>query len=332
MVFKFTHFVTARCNAKCLHCFYYKNLNKKRNELTLKEIETMCKSMGKIYYVALTGGEPFLRDDLPEIVYSYYNYNKTRNIIISTNGSLPDKIFKQCEKIIELCPKLHLSINISLDGLEDLHDKIRGVNGLFSKAIQSYHKLKEIKKINISFIATFSTLNQYSIKELRDFIKNELKANLSLVLVRGEPKNPKIKNINIDLYKKNYDGIVNENKFKPFTYDFLKKKLRDKMNKLRYNIITETYKKNKFITPCYAGKLNAVMYEEGDIYPCELLNKKFGNIRYYNYDFQKLWHNKKAIEVRDYIKKSKCFCTHECYLIENILFNPKNLIKMLKLI
>jgi len=327
--FHFVHFVTAKCNARCSHCFYYKNLNKKRNELTLEEIEKLCKSMGNVYYLGLTGGEPFLRKDLPEIAHTYYKYNNVKNLFIPTNGSIPNKIFNQSKKILELCPKLSFSINISLDGLEKDHDKIRGMKGSFSKAVQTYNELKDIKRINTSFVVTVSTLNQYKLTELKDFVENELKANIVFILVRGVPKNPRIKDINIDIYKKNYESVIIKNKFSPLNYDFIKKKIRDKMNKMRYKLIIDTYKKNKFITPCYAGSLDIVMYEEGDIYPCELLDMKMGNIRDYNYNFQQLWHSEKAKKIRRYIKKSKCFCTHECNLMENILFNPKNLIKMI---
>ena len=249
--FHFVHFVTAKCNARCTHCFYYKNLNKKRNELTLEEIEKLCKSMGNVYYLGLTGGEPFLREDLPEIVHTYYKYNNVKNLFIPTNGSIPNKIFNQSKKILKLCPKLSFSINISLDGLEKDHDKIRGMKGSFSKAVQTYNELKNLKRINTSFVVTVSTLNQYKLTELKDFVENELKANIVFILVRGTPKNPKIKDINIDLYKKNYESVIIKNKFSPLNYDFIKKKIRDKMNKMRYKLIIDTYEKSKFITHVY---------------------------------------------------------------------------------
>ena len=56
---------------------------------------------------------------------------------------------------------------------------------------------------------------------------------------------------------------------------------------------------------------------------------KIGNIRDFNYDFKKLWMAKKASEERSFIRDTKCFCTHECFNIVNIMFNPKFYPKLL---
>jgi len=79
------------------------------------------------------------------------------------------------------------------------------------------------------------------------------------------------------------------------------------------------------------------MYPEGDVYPCELLDDehKIGNIRDFDLDFKKLWLSKKAKDEVNFIRKTKCFCTHECFNSVNIMFNPKfypRIIKRSKLI
>lgn len=85
------------------------------------------------------------------------------------------------------------------------------------------------------------------------------------------------------------------------------------------------------ISTCYAGKLSVVMKENGDIYACEdFLNTRIGNIREWNYDFKKALTSLQAEKIRRNIAKSKCFCTYECALTANILFNPKYYPKMLK--
>ena len=100
------------------------------------------------------------------------------------------------------------------------------------------------------------------------------------------------------------------------------------LNELTY----KTYEENKYTTPCYAGNLSGVMYPEGDVYPCEILDDshKIGNIRDFNLDFKKLWLSQKAKKEVDFIRKTKCFCTHECFNSVNILFNPKNYLEIIK--
>ena len=63
-----TFFVTARCNAVCKHCFYHDSLNKKFNELTLEEIDKFTKTMDPLLSLSITGGEPYIRDDIDKIV------------------------------------------------------------------------------------------------------------------------------------------------------------------------------------------------------------------------------------------------------------------------
>ena len=68
----FILFVTNQCNAKCPHCFYWENLGKNNTILTLSEIDKFSKTMRPLYHINLTGGEPFLRDDLSEIISKFY--------------------------------------------------------------------------------------------------------------------------------------------------------------------------------------------------------------------------------------------------------------------
>ena len=104
----------------------------------------------------------------------------------------------------------------------------------------------------------------------------------------------------------------------------VKSYVRDYLNKLRTGTIINTVENKKFILPCRAGTLMAVMYENGDIYPCELLNRQLiGNIRDYDYDFKKLWSSDKAKNTYKLINNTKCYCTHECFLRFNLLYNPK---------
>ena len=73
------------------------------------------------------------------------------------------------------------------------------------------------------------------------------------------------------------------------------------------------------------------MFANGDIYPCELLiDRKLGNVREADYDFKKIWFGEEADEARKFIRETKCFCTYECFLTINILFNPRMMPTVLK--
>ena len=67
------------------------------------------------------------------------------------------------------------------------------------------------------------------------------------------------------------------------------------------------------------------------MYPCELLiDRKLGNVREAGYDFRKIWFGEAAAGARKFIRETKCFCTYECFLTINILFNPRMMPAVLK--
>lgn len=335
-----THFVTAKCNLRCKHCFYWKSIENSKNELTLEEIRKISKNMGGIFFLLISGGEPFLRDDLVEIVKTYYSNNKIKNLSIPTNGILDNKIIKMCKKILDQCPGLSFSLNLSLDGLREKHDKIRG-KGTFNKAIRFYNKTKELKKdyekFNISILTTINSINQKKLKEFHYFVKNELKPDMFTInLIRGKSKKSTLSKVDVKYYNKICDIInsQNDNKEKSliknvFNFNRFKKIIKYRAGKIRTDMILKTVNKNISQMPCYAAILDVVMYENGDVYPCELLDMKIGNVKDFDYNFKKLWDSKKAEDIRKFIKKSKCFCTHECNMRTNILFNPKYTLQVL---
>ena len=82
----FIFYPTSRCNLKCSHCFYHDSLNKRFNELTLAEIDKITQTMDPILSLILTGGEPYLRHDLDQIVRIFYENTKVPIISIPSNG------------------------------------------------------------------------------------------------------------------------------------------------------------------------------------------------------------------------------------------------------
>jgi len=321
-----TFFITNKCNLRCQHCFFWKELNKAVKELTLKEIERISKTMGRFAFLSLTGGEPFLRKDIAEIATIFCQNNSISRLSIPTNGTLSQEIISSSKQILEKNKNLNLVVKISLDGLEKEHDKIRNSKGCFKKAIKSYYQLRKLKKdypnLKLGVLMTFSSLNQDKIEKLYDFIRSELKPDhLGLNLIRGAPKDKAIKKVNLSYYKKLYQRILNDCSQKRF-FHLYKKKV--------FELLIKMVEEKKFQTDCHAGALSAVIYNNGDVFPCESLNKKIGSLRKNNYDFKKLWFNKKANEIRKHIRESKCFCRHECNLPLNIFFNPKSYPELLK--
>lgn len=332
------HFVTAKCNFSCKHCFYHEELNKKNNELTLEEIKKMSSNMGPIFFLLIGGGEPFIRQDLPEIIKTYYENNGIQNLSIPTNASLTKKTVADCEKILSECSDLKFSLSLSLDGLHEEHDLVRSHPGSFKKLVETFHEVSKLKEkypnFCVNILSTITSFNQTKLKEMYSFIKNELKPDIFQInYIRGKPKEAITANVDV----KNYEDIhqlveidaKRDLESAPLNFKKFKLLVRNRVNKIRYNMIVDTVKTNKYVTPCYAAIYNVVISEEGDVYPCEILNKKMGNVRDYNLDFKKLWNSENAKNVRKFIRETNCFCTHECFMTTNILFNNKYALNLL---
>ena len=90
-------YVTNRCNLKCDHCFYWDSLNKDSYELSVEEISKIVDSLQHLISLSLTGGEPFLRKDLSEIVEIFVRKGKVKEIGIASNGFMSNAIVSFCE-------------------------------------------------------------------------------------------------------------------------------------------------------------------------------------------------------------------------------------------
>ncbi|MCF0231374.1 MAG: radical SAM protein, partial [Enterococcus sp.] len=116
-----TVIITYRCNARCNMCNRYKAPSRPEEELSIETI----KKLPNMYFTNVTGGEPFIREDLKDVIRELYK--KSDRIVISTNGYFTDRIIDLCEEF----PKL--GIRISIEGLENTNDEIRGLDKGFQK-------------------------------------------------------------------------------------------------------------------------------------------------------------------------------------------------------
>ena len=87
-------FVTGKCNAKCAMCFYANDMAKKERDLTFEEIRKISETAGEINKLWVSGGEPTLREDLPEILEMFYRNNQIKDVNMPTNGLKPDRVIE----------------------------------------------------------------------------------------------------------------------------------------------------------------------------------------------------------------------------------------------
>jgi MoaA/NifB/PqqE/SkfB family radical SAM enzyme len=308
-------FVTGECNLSCEHCFYWQRLNR-HEEITLEQIKAAFGSFGRIKNLLLSGGEPFLRNDLLEICNFFNRNNRVAFISIPTNGSLPGLIASKAEEILSNLD-VALTIGLSLDGMEDYHDRLRGKDGLFEKVIETYGRLALLKKrypcFSITVNPVVSRHNSGEVIRLARFVKDKMPEvdHFWFSIVRGNPRCPDqaapdatelrslYKTVNNIFYKDKRDVIS-------------QKKIWDKIFEIKLKV-TE---RRRQIVPCQAGSSIGVLDANGDVRACEL-REPFGNIRMR--DFLSVWNSYLADLMRKNIKDKVCHCTHECFIYPSVI-------------
>lgn len=326
-----TFFVTNRCNARCRHCFYWKELNNlKKTELDLNQIKKIALSLKHpLTSLLITGGEPFLREDLFEICKIFEKYNKTSKVVIPTNGYFSDEIYKITKKIVEET-NLNVDVNISIDGLNATSSKIRGIKNIFPHYERTIRLLKSIKnkRFQPTILTTISTDNYSEVLDLLEYNNQNWKLphrfqyirscrevyNLDPKFVQGFfQRNEKtfLPELNkIDELNKRLDKVLGEDN------------LQIKINKMERKSSYQILKGKKKIMNCVAGSYDAVIFPNGDVSLCEM-TKPFSNLKEFDFNFYRLWNSAKANEMRKKIRL--CSCTHSCNLIDSMTHDKKKL-------
>jgi radical SAM protein with 4Fe4S-binding SPASM domain len=322
-----TLFLTNRCNAYCPFCFYAEKGNPDTKELSIEEISKISSSLGDLLWLAFSGGEIFLRGDIVEITEIFYKKNHPSIILLPTNGIMTDVIYRKTEEILKNCPKSTIVIKLSVEGNESIHDSLRG-KGNFKKVMETYDKLspllKKYKNFELGINTVFCRANQYHMEEIIDLVL-DLKhiRTHTISLIRGRVPDESLKEVDIFQYLKTIDILAeNLRRGKGAIYRFRGARFKAAQDILQRQFIYRTLKEKRQVIPCLAGRLNLVITEDGDVYPCETFSLKLGNLREYNHDLNSLIHSVEARAILESISAGECYCTHECYMMTNILFNP----------
>ncbi|MCD6327314.1 radical SAM protein [bacterium] len=333
-----TFSVTNRCQSRCKTCLIWQLYRDRPeladDELKLDEIENVFKSMGPIVFFNISGGEPFLRDDLVQIVDLAIRHLRPKIVHIPTNALMPDRIerdvVRMLDRIDELAPGTKLSVKPSLDGLHKQHDEIRGVPGNFDKVIETIEKLRPLSDTRPNFhleVGTvISRLNAQSIDEIASFVHS-----LGVESYRNELAEQRTEFANhhtsITPSHQDYERAIQ--KFRRRTIESLRGKrlytrVLESMRLVYYDLAIKTLREQRQVIPCYAGISNAHLDPYGNLWPCCTMagDALLGNIRDADYRFFNVWHSKQADEVRRSIRRGECFCPLANQAYSNIILSP----------
>jgi MoaA/NifB/PqqE/SkfB family radical SAM enzyme len=334
-------FVTARCNARCPVCFYWKEIENAdpKLELRLEEYIKISHNLNHLHYLSIGGGEPFIRRDLPHIVEAFYKNSHTRIVTVATNGSFPDRVRAYVEYFTKNCPNLQIRIQVSIDNLYEKHDQYRGLKGLFAKVMDTCKVIEDMKMSGANLMFSIGTVitpeNRDDLDNLRRFLnKNTAYDDLSLIYPRGNARDAALKDISLNEYhksKETFESIHTASGSFARIYQAIDREARKGIE----SFLKEGSKGYPWI--CVAGEKMITLTEKGLLTPCEMLyqikpdiDSSLGNVRDYNYNILEMLTTEKAKKLRQYIEDTHCCCSYECAALCNVVFYKKQWPKLLK--
>lgn len=287
--------LTYRCPMQCVMCNIWKNPTEKAEEIKADDL----KSLPQLKFINLTGGEPFIREDLAEIVEECYRH--TDRIVISTSGWYEDRVIALAQKF----PKI--GIRISIEGLSQKNDELRGRHGGFDKGLNTLLKLKEMGLKDIGFGCTVSNNNSDDMIALY-----RLSLSLGMEFATAAFHNSYY-------FHKTDNKITNKeeviNNFKQLMLMQLHENSPKSWFRAFFNMGLINYIEGKRrLLPCEAGTTNFFIDPWGEVYPCNGMEEScwkesMGNI--HDATFDEIWSSEQAQKVREKVRT----CPKNCWMV-----------------
>jgi MoaA/NifB/PqqE/SkfB family radical SAM enzyme len=332
-----TLFVTGRCNARCRHCFHWREVAAGVAGPSAEEVERLaqsCARLGPLVWVSFGGGEPFLRKDLADLAHSF-GRRGLRHLAIPTNGLVEERQHEAVARILAENPELFLSVAVSFDGPEAIHDSIRQVPGGHARSKASVKALREqrarlpreqAERLGVGILVTLTSENQHVLAQhLEELVAELAPDNATLNLARGTAMEPHLLKVDLERYAAlvaTKRRLQAERKL-PY-FDFPLAKLAAARDRVMYEHVERVARGDRSRhLPCTAGTLSAVILENGEVHPCEILGRSLGNLNDVGWDLGRVWESAEARSLREEIERTRCACTWECAQADNVLFGPR---------
>lgn len=333
--------VTSVCDMRCVHCFFTEELDdrpRKKLQMKTHELERIAETLGgNLGVLIVAGGEPFTRKDLADVARAFYQHNKLESIYLMSNGQIQQRIIPDVTRILEECPNMQVTVALGIDGLKEDHEKIRQKPGSWDIVIDTARQLQAMKRqyprLDVQTCTCLMKSNQDRIFEWYDFLKRDLRPDkININYIR--PPSACTEELDIDLgrYRQLAEVIDHDSRSAAIKnqYGGSSGVFKAAIDIYMHGLIAKTQAENRQQLTCWAGSAGGVIYDEGTVSSCEILDP-IGNLRDYDWNFSALWHSPPMTARRKRIKQG-CFCTHEsnCYY-PSLAFNPRHLVQIKKL-
>ena len=297
-----------RCNSRCLTCNIWM---KREDEFTLEEWDRVFQSLGRApFWFTVSGGEPFMNRDIVELCQSLYTHCRPGIINIPTNSLLYKSIPRKVEAICNSCPDAQVIINLSLDGVGEKHDHIRGVPGNFEKFENNYRALRELDCPNLN-IGVHSVISRFNVDDAPELFDYALGIKPDSYITEIAERRVELDTVDLsitpslDKYSWAIDQLikrVQSHRFRGIS------KVTEAFRLEYYKLVKRIMAEETQVIPCYAGWASAQIYANGEVWPCCIRADTLANLRDVDYDFGRIWFSPAADRVRTSIRNKECHC------------------------
>lgn len=323
--------VSYRCNSRCKTCNVWQLPN---DDLRLEEWDRVFRSLGRApYWFTFSGGEPTLREDLPDMVASAYRHCRPGIINIPTNGILDRVIPGRIESVLKAAPESEVIINLSLDALGTAHDDIRGVPNNWRRAMSTYEQIKRLKatykNLTLGVHTVISNYNATSVGQLAEFVRDEMRPDSYITEIAEERVELDTVGLGItptvDTYSAAIDAVLDRigDDTPPGIAG-----VTQAFRRQYYEIVKRTLSEKRQVIPCMAGVASAQIAPNGDVWTCCVRAESMGNLREHDYDFGAVWATSEADRLRRSIKAGECHCPLANAAYTNMLSHGRTVMKV----
>ena len=303
---KLNYAVTYRCNQQCLTCNIWQK--KAGEELPLEEIKFFFQKNSRFNWIDLTGGEIFLRKDIHEILQTIVaSCHNLYMLHFPTNGSCFREIIRAADYLINSPVPLTI-VTISIDGNEEIHNRIRGRKDAFKLAAKTFLELKKrtSKKFKVYAGLTISKFNIQQFPEILRKMEEEIPG------LTYDDIHINFAQASNHFYENSGDVLIKAHEKLDIFRKIAERTQRDAQGIIRYlesryqSLAVEFLRKNKNPAICQALSCSLFMSPQGDLYPCISWDKRLGDIKNYQYSLDSFFKNRDVMMARRDLMQDKC--------------------------
>ncbi|MFN2505640.1 MAG: radical SAM/SPASM domain-containing protein [Acidimicrobiales bacterium] len=312
-----------RCNFRCLSCNVYE---RKVKELEAPEWEQVFASMGKApTWMTFSGGEPFLRGDLPDIILSAIHHCEPAIVNIPTNGWFTKRVLAGVEKICTGSPETQLVINLSFDhNAPDRHDVLRGAPGSWNRLIDTYTGLRALDLPNLT-VGVHTVVSDRNEEDFPGIAQGLAALGADSYIAEPAEERVELQTIGTGItpqaarFAVAAEAVLDVEEAASGTVAGMARALRGEY----YQRVTRLLNGEEDAMPvCHAGFLSVHVGADGDVWSCCVLSRSFGNLRDNDFDFPKVWFSEQAEEFRTWMRERRCSCPLANAAYTNMLAEP----------